>query len=124
MRGGGVMAKVTCPDCGGDGKETCHNPDHGFISAIGGEIGRLGCPCCGHDERHKVKRGGACDTCGGPGEVDESVARLFCEQMDYDFEEVMSYAPIAKKAAETVGFLAFMGMICWGTMLADFLRSQ
>lgn len=83
--------KVTCPDCSGDGRETCHNPDHGFISAMSWhDIGRLGCPVCGHDEHHKVKKGGACETCSGAGHVAEPAARLFCEQMDYDFEEVMS----------------------------------
>lgn len=85
-----MSERTTCPDCGGDGRETCHNPDHGFISAMGGELGRLGCPCCGHDERHKVKRGGACETCSGSGVVTETAARMFCESMDYDFEDVMS----------------------------------
>jgi len=27
---------AVCPDCGGDGKETCHNPDHGFIHGMMG----------------------------------------------------------------------------------------
>ena len=26
--------------------DICNNPDHGFIDAVGGEIGRLGCPGC------------------------------------------------------------------------------
>lgn len=86
--------RVTCPDCGGDGRETCHNPDHGFISAMSfNDIGRLGCPVCGHDERHKVRKGGDCETCSGSGSVDEPAARLFCEGMDYDFEDVMSRLP-------------------------------
>ena len=34
--------------------EVCSNPDHGFIGAVGGEIGRLGCPCCGHDEDYII----------------------------------------------------------------------
>ena len=59
---------ITCPDCGGDGIETCTNPDHGFIGAMGGEIGRLGCPVCGHDPDHKV-RGEKCGTCDGDGIV-------------------------------------------------------
>lgn len=81
---------VTCPDCGGDGKETCHNPDHGLIGALGfHDIGRIGCPCCGHDERHKVKNGGACDTCAGEKQVTEKVARQFCQDLDYDYEHVM-----------------------------------
>jgi hypothetical protein len=57
----------TCPACGGDGKETCDNPDHGFIDAIGGETGRLGCPCCGHDPEHKIPKGGDCFLCLGKG---------------------------------------------------------
>ena len=80
----------TCPDCFGDGKETCHNPDHGFIDAIGGETGRLGCPVCGHDPNHKVRGGAACDTCDGVGAVSLSVAEMFCEGCDYDFEDVMT----------------------------------
>lgn len=60
-----IAPLVDCPMCGGDGKETCDNPDHGFISAVGGETGRLGCPVCGHDPDHKVPNGGACDLCAG-----------------------------------------------------------
>lgn len=63
---------VKCPACGGDGKETCHNPDHGFIEAMPGETGRLGCPVCGHDPNHKVKNGGDCEGCNGAGKVTES----------------------------------------------------
>lgn len=44
-----------CPACGGDGIETCNNPDHGFINFVGGELARLGCPCCGHDPEYKMK---------------------------------------------------------------------
>lgn len=59
-----------CPCCNGDGKETCTNPDHGFISAMGfHDIGRLGCPVCGHDPKHKVKNGGPCISCDGAGRV-------------------------------------------------------
>ena len=57
--------KEVCIDCGGDGMERCNNPDHGFIDAIGGEIGRLGCPVCGHDPEHKT--GELCSTCNGTG---------------------------------------------------------
>lgn len=32
-----------------EGWGKCSNPDHSFITAVGGEIGRLGCPVCGHD---------------------------------------------------------------------------
>lgn len=83
--------KVVCPDCGGDGKETCHNPDHGLISALSfHDIGRIGCPCCGHDEKHKVRNGGSCETCCGSKLVHIDVARDFCTGMDYDFDHVMS----------------------------------
>ena len=67
-----VQGLVRCPDCGGDGHETCNNPDHGFIHGAMGwhEIGRLGCPGCGHDPDHKVRGGeGKCETCGGTGKV-------------------------------------------------------
>lgn len=87
---------VACPDCLGDGKETCHNPDHGFIRAMGWhEIGRLGCPGCGHDETHKVPKGGKCETCAGVGRIHEDDARSFCADMGYDFDEVMEQAEAA-----------------------------
>ena len=57
--------REACEACGGDGIETCDNPDHGFITAFGGEIGRLGCPCCGHDPNHKMS--GPCPDCSGTG---------------------------------------------------------
>ena len=79
----------TCPDCFGDGKETCHNPDHGFIHAMPGDIGRLGCPVCGHDPRGKVRNGGPCETCDGSGVVTLDKAKYFCGE---DFEDVMSAA--------------------------------
>lgn len=56
-----------CPACGGDGIETCDNPDHGFISAVGGETSRLGCPGCGSDPEHKT--GHPCPKCNGTGSV-------------------------------------------------------
>ena len=62
---------ITCPDCDGDGIETCNNPDHGFIEMVGGEMNRLGCPVCGHDPDHKV-RDEACDTCNGTGQMNSS----------------------------------------------------
>ena len=58
-----------CYMCGGDGKETCNNPDHGFMSAVSGETYRLGCPVCGHDENHKVPNGGVCEVCNGVGKL-------------------------------------------------------
>lgn len=64
---------VTCPVCNGDGKETCTNPDHGLIGALNfNEIGRLGCPCCGHDPKHKVPNGGACEVCNGFGAINST----------------------------------------------------
>jgi hypothetical protein len=54
-----------CPDCGGDGKEHCNNPDHGFINAVGGELARLGCPVCGGDPDWVGE--GVCLTCEGTG---------------------------------------------------------
>lgn len=81
--------KVKCPDCGGDGLETCHNPDHGFLAALSfTDLGRIGCPCCGHHPKGKVRGGGPCDTCNGAKEIEEEEAREFCEGMDYDYEEI------------------------------------
>lgn len=54
-----------CQACGGDGIETCTNPDHGFIDAVGGEVGRLGCPVCGHHPRYKTRY--PCPECNGTG---------------------------------------------------------
>ena len=62
-----------CPECGGDGVETCNNPDHAFIDSVGGEIRRLGCPVCGHSEDHKLD--GECEYCNGTGEVSEQPDR-------------------------------------------------
>lgn len=57
-----------CPECGGDGKETCNNPDHGSLTnSTWGDTERLGCPCCGHDPEHKVINGGDCELCNGTG---------------------------------------------------------
>jgi hypothetical protein len=64
---------VDCPVCGGDGKERCDNPDHGFIPACGGDVSRLGCPVCGHDPLFRVPDGGDCHLCDGSGQVAESV---------------------------------------------------
>lgn len=78
---------VVCPDCGGDGKETCHNPDHGFINMFSfHEVGRLGCPGCGHDENHKVPSGGPCLTCGGKGNCTIEEAEKFANETGYDNE--------------------------------------
>ena len=73
--------KVICPDCGGDGKDTCHNPDHGFYGMISfTDEGRIGCPACGHDPNNKVRRKGAycvCETCNGTGICSEDVGNKF-----------------------------------------------
>ncbi len=60
------METKKCQDCKGTGFEICDNPDHGFISAMGGEIGRLGCPGCGHDEEHRILSS-VCSICDGTG---------------------------------------------------------
>lgn len=65
---GGCKGRVVCPVCNGDGKETCTNPDHGFLW-IDSELSRLGCPCCGHDRHHKIPNGGDCDLCAGSGKM-------------------------------------------------------
>jgi hypothetical protein len=81
---------VDCELCGGDGKETCSNPDHGFIEAMPGDVGRLGCPVCGHDPKHKVKNGGDCDECGCTGKVAipkaKPIETLFKEAMEKEFQ--------------------------------------
>lgn len=75
----------TCPVCGGDGKETCTNPDHGFIRSLSfHDIGRIGCPCCGHDENHKVPNGGNCDCCDGNGAVNEETCELILSEYQID----------------------------------------
>ncbi len=79
-----VHPVVMCPACGGDGKETCNNPDHGFIhGALGStDTGRLGCPVCGHSEDHKVPNGGDCFTCNGSGKVTKKVLLDWEKGMD------------------------------------------
>lgn len=72
-----------CPDCGGDGIETCHNPDHSFITALDfHEVGRLGCPCCGHDTNFKMN--GKCYTCSGIGLVSEEDGNTYLDDMGID----------------------------------------
>ena len=56
--GNTVLGVVLCPDCFGDGIETCHNPDHGFLSSVLGAFygaNESACPCCGHSSDHKMK---------------------------------------------------------------------
>lgn len=57
-----------CEECMGTGYEICNNPDHGFISSMPGDIGRLGCPACGHDEQHRIMSS-KCPICKGSGMV-------------------------------------------------------
>ncbi len=78
-----------CPMCGGDGKETCNNPDHSFLRVMSfHDVGRIGCPVCGHDEDHKVPDGGECEVCDGTGIVTEKICTEFCEDYDIDFEDL------------------------------------
>ena len=64
-----AVESFICETCGGDGKETCDNPDHCGIDSglFGREIHRLGCPVCGHNEDYKVPNGGDCFDCHGTG---------------------------------------------------------
>lgn len=65
-----MFGVVLCPDCFGDGIETCHNPDHGFLIGVLGAVygaNESACPCCGHSSDHKMK--GKCETCNGTGQV-------------------------------------------------------
>lgn len=86
-----------CPSCGGDGKETCNNPDHGFIEAMPGETGRLGCPVYGHDPKHKINKGkNTCPLCGGHGHVVLALFEDFGKQTGYDEEPILLAIPIVK----------------------------
>lgn len=80
---------MICPDCGGDGRETCNSPDHGFIHSIQlidnpqvSQIGRLGCPVCGYDPNYKVINGGSCERCEGAGFIEGGS----CEKCGCDLE--------------------------------------
>ena len=85
-----VEKQCVCFVCGGDGKETCTNPDHGFISMLSfHDVGRVGCPVCGHDPNHKVKNGGSCECCNGLGKLTES---QFEEQSyEYGFDDEVDF---------------------------------
>lgn len=74
-----------CPACGGDGIETCNNPDHGFIHGGwgGSDLARIGCPCCGHDENHKI-RGSSCFECNGLGLVSKPEAERILDDWRID----------------------------------------
>lgn len=89
---------LKCPCCGGDGKETCTNPDHGFLNEMSfHEIGRLGCPVCGHDENHKVKNGGNCDVCNGTGKISNTEFEIFLKDYNYDNEPQLFAIPKKKE---------------------------
>jgi len=76
---------MRCACCGGDGKETCHNPDHGFINSLSfHDVGRLGCPTCGPFGNPKVPKGGPCEECNGSGFVETSAWHQFVAKMEYD----------------------------------------
>jgi len=78
---------VICPECNGDGKETCTNPDHGFINSLTWtDVGRLGCPCCGHDPYHKVPNGGNCNVCNGTGKISINKANDYINNNNCDIE--------------------------------------
>jgi len=78
-----------CPDCRGDGKLTCHNPDHGLIDALSfHDIGRIGCPGCGHEENRKVRNGGPCDTCNGKGKVIKDIAEKYLKENNNPNEDL------------------------------------
>lgn len=82
-----IMNNYVCPDCGGDGRETCHNPDHDFLSAMSfHDIGRVGCPVCGHDPHGKVSSGGSCLSCNGEGVVNLCLAEKIISGYGLDCE--------------------------------------
>jgi len=58
-----------CPECEGDGKARCSNPDHS--GSDGPAMGsRIGCPVCGHSEDHILDE--PCENCNGTGTVPEA----------------------------------------------------
>ena len=78
----GKVVEVLCPDCFGDGVETCHNPDHGFLSSVLGAVhgaNESACPCCGHNPDHKMK--GKCYTCSGTGKVSKSDYDAYIDEL-------------------------------------------
>ena len=80
---------AVCPECGGDGKDTCNNPDHGLIRILSfTDEGRLGCPCCGHHPQFKMPKGGDCDICEGKGKVTIEKAEAYLKEYDGDEQEI------------------------------------
>ena len=92
---------VICPDCLGDGKETCHNPDHELLSALsfrGANESR--CPCCGHDKNYKMKKfiNGKwqykkCCICNGTGKVTLQIYEDYIDEfvLEENQEELDEY---------------------------------
>ena len=79
------MKNVICPACGGDGKETCSNPDHGFLTGISFlGANESNCPCCGHDPKHKIPNGGSCEPCNGTGRLSETEFFMWAVNNNYD----------------------------------------
>ena len=101
-----VEKYCVCFVCGGDGKETCTNPDHGFISMLSfHDVGRLGCPCCGHDPNHKIKNGGNCECCNGLGKLTET--QFNQQAYEYGFDDDIDFNSAVKEfisAVESKGF--------------------
>ena len=92
------MIENICEACGGDGIETCDNPDHGFIEAMPGDVGRLGCPCCGHDEDHKIK-GSKCPECKGTGKIMENQVEVVKES---PLVEILKTSGLEKTKADVM----------------------
>ena len=96
-----VEKHCMCFVCGGDGKETCTNPDHGFISMVSfHDVGRLGCPCCGHDPNHKIKNGRNCECCNGLGKLTET--QLNQQAYEYGFDDDIDFNSVVKEFLTTV----------------------
>lgn len=81
--------QVWCPVCGGDGMETCNNPDHGFLEGIVSQTGthsagESACPVCGHSTDHKT--GKKCPECNGTGIMEFNQAMEISEQYGLDNE--------------------------------------
>lgn len=96
--------KYDCPDCGGDGNETCHNPDHGFLEGVMSLKGanESACPCCGHNEDYKITKYNketekreycTCYTCNGSGSVTESIGNKYIDENGYDFDLTLQSPP-------------------------------
>lgn len=88
------MEFVKCIKCGGDGRETCDNPDHGFLSAMSFRgANESACPCCGHDENYKItkyvngkREYSKCYECEGTGKLILEQANIIAEEIGYDNE--------------------------------------